>query len=131
MANSENAPGSISWTDLTVTDAKGVRDFYESVVGWTCSPVEMGDYQDYCMNVPESGKTVAGICHARGINAELPAQWLIYIVVADLQKSIEQCLSNHGNVLHQRDGTDGHDSIAVIQDPAGAVVALFQPSETS
>ena len=51
----------------------------------------MGGYADYCMNRSGDGQTVAGICHARGSNAQLPAQWLIYINVLDLNLSIEQC----------------------------------------
>ena len=79
--------GAITWTDLTVKDAKKVRDFYVKVVGWTVTPVDMDGYSDYCMNDPRSGKTVAGVCHARGGNAKLPPQWLIYINVADLDRS--------------------------------------------
>lgn len=31
----ERAPaGTIGWHDLTVTDATGIREFYEAVVGW-------------------------------------------------------------------------------------------------
>ncbi|MGH9367705.1 MAG: VOC family protein, partial [Thermoanaerobaculia bacterium] len=70
--------GSIGWVDLTVENADAVRDFYRDVTGWTISPVDMGGYSDYCMNEPASGKSVAGVCHARGVNADLPAQWLIY-----------------------------------------------------
>ncbi len=32
----------------------------------------MGGDSDFCMNQPADGKTVAGICHARGENASLP-----------------------------------------------------------
>ena len=81
--------GTISWVDLTVPDAGALRDFYRDVVGWTPVDVEMGAYNDYCMNAPGDGttdeQTVAGICHARGANASLPPQWLVYINVADLQ----------------------------------------------
>ena len=73
--------GSISWTDLTVPNAGPVRDFYLAVVGWTHTPVAMDGYDDFCMNTPADGATVAGICHRRGPNADFPAQWLIYITL--------------------------------------------------
>ena len=64
---SDPAPiGSVGWIDLTVPDAAAVRDFYQAVVGWTVSPVKMGDYDDFCMNPPSTGQPVAGVCHARG-----------------------------------------------------------------
>ena len=59
--------GAITWTDLTVDNAEGIKDFYSKVVGWNFAPVSMGDYNDYTMNTSESGKTIAGICHARGL----------------------------------------------------------------
>ena len=68
--------GAIGWADLTVENAEQVRDFYRVVVGWKVTELSMGDYNDYCMNTPTGRKTVAGVCHARGTNADLPPQWL-------------------------------------------------------
>ena len=35
--------GTVAWTDLTVPDAEGIRDFYARVVGWVPEPVAMGN----------------------------------------------------------------------------------------
>ena len=118
--------GEINWIDLTVPDAETVRDFYTQVIGWAPLKVDMGGYNDYSMHRPGSEKTVAGICHTRGRNADLPAQWLIYINVESLSLSLEACLKAGGKILRQP--TDmGSGRMAVIQDPAGAVAALYQP----
>jgi len=127
MVDSPKPVGSIVWTDLTVPDTETVRDFYQSVVGWSVDPVAMGDYEDFCVE-SEDGESVAGICHARGENANLPAQWLIYIRVLNLDNSIEQCEANGGQVL-QPPRDMGESRMAVIQDPAGAVAALFEQKE--
>lgn len=121
--------GAIMWADLTVERAEVVRDFYREVVGWTTSDVDMGGYHDYCMNQPEDGKTVAGICHARGHNAALPPHWLVYMVVEDLERSMARCTDLGGQIVAlPRDyGADGR--YAVMRDPAGAVFALFEPTE--
>ena len=126
MSDSKPSVGSISWRDLAVPKAEEVSRFYQAVVGWTADPLDMGGYDDFCMN-DANGETVAGICHARGENANLPAQWLIYITVAELHKSLEQCKTLGGKVIFgPRQMSQGE--MAVIQDPAGAVAALFQPS---
>ena len=125
MSESPSRAGAIAWIDLTTEDADGIRDFYEKVTGWSHSPVEMGDYQDYCMNASD-GDTVAGICHARGENAGLPAQWMVYINVKDLDRSIEICRAQGGKVLHGPRNL-GRAKCAVIEDPAGACAALYQP----
>ena len=125
----ESSPdvGKISWTDLTVENAEGIRDFYQQVTGWKNSPVEMGGYQDYCMNAA-NGETVAGICHARGDNADLPPVWLVYINVADIEQSIAKCKSLGGEVL-QGPRQIGGGICAVIKDPAGAIAALYQVAD--
>ncbi len=103
-----------------------LRDFYAEVVGWRPEPVDMGGYADFNMTTPESGTAAAGICFARGANADLPAAWLIYIVVEDLDGSIERCRALGGRVLAGPRSIGGQGRYGVIQDPAGAVAALFE-----
>ena len=75
--------------DLTVPDAAPVRDFYRDVVGWTAAEVDMGGYQDYTMAAGDD--PVAGVCHARGGNADVPPVWLVYFTVAELDESLRRC----------------------------------------
>ena len=117
--------GTIGWRDLTVRDAEGVRDFYQRVVGWTAKAEEMGGYSDFSMIPPGADEPVAGVCHARGANADLPAQWLMYIVVEDVALSAARCAELGGKVLSGPRPTAG-GRFCVIQDPAGAVCALYQ-----
>jgi hypothetical protein len=113
--------------DLTVESAAAVRDFYQSVVPWSVVDFDMGGYADYCMNRRADGATVAGICHARGVNSDLPPCWLVYLVVRDLDESMRRCVDLGGRIH-----TSVHDNgemgrFCVIQDPAGAYVALLEP----
>ena len=128
MANDDaTAAGRIAWTDLTVPDAERLRDFYADVVGWQPSPVDMGGYADFTMQGP-GGEPVAGVCHARGPNADLPPVWMIYINVDDLKASLERCRARGGTVLAGPRGMGQMGRYAVIRDPAGAVAALFEPA---
>ncbi|MEK7282586.1 MAG: VOC family protein [Acidobacteriota bacterium] len=120
--------GSIGWVDLTVQAAGEVRGIYEAVVGWKSSGLDMGGYSDYVMSLPRGGRTVAGICHARGSNADLPAQWLVYITVEDVDRSAERCVELGGQVLAGPREMGAHGRFCVIRDPAGAVAALFTPA---
>ncbi|MBN2433595.1 MAG: VOC family protein [Acidobacteria bacterium] len=116
--------GTISWCDLSIADAPGIRDFYQAVAGWTFSPVSMGEYDDYVMLSPED-RGVAGMCHARGTNADLPPQWLIYITVDDLDESMARCRENGGRIIAGPKSM-GQDRYCIIRDPAGAVAALYE-----
>ena len=92
----------------------------------------MGDYADFEMLPPDSAnetgsaaelapKAAAGICHARGGNAKLPPQWIIYVPVKDLARSLYLCEHLGGKVLHR---LAAHYTL--IQDPAGAVMMIYQ-----
>lgn len=132
MAESNNQPvGAISWFDLTVKNANETRDFYQAVVGWQVTDVDMGEYKDYCMNEPASGKTVAGICHAQGGNAALPPMWIMYITVENLDKSLAACEELGGKIVAPTRSYGGYGRFCIIQDPAGAVAALFEHAAKS
>lgn len=119
--------GTVTWFDLTVKNADEIRDFYAEVVGWMPQPVDMKGYADWNMTLPGTGDPATGICHARGGNADLPAQWLIYVNVDDLDASLAAVKAGGGKVLAGPKGMGNSARYAVIQDPAGAVLALFDP----
>jgi len=116
--------GKVEWMDLTVPDAGYLRNFYTSVVGWSSNEVDMGSYSDFNLNLPKSEDTIAGLCHARGSNSNIPSQWLVYVRVESVADSAEQCKKMGGEVL---DGPRrmGGSNFCVIKDPAGAVMALI------
>ena len=69
------------WTDIAVENAGELKDFYSQVFGWTVQEVPMEDeagaYADYAM-VDKKGEGVGGVCHKRGVNNDLPSQWIVY-----------------------------------------------------
>jgi len=127
MASSDTPKvGTVVWTDLTVPQAELLRDFYGSVVGWTHEPVSMGSYNDFSMVPPGSTTPATGICHARGVNEDLPPVWMIYIAVERLEESLERCRELGGTVLAAPRAVGNQGRYAVIRDPAGAVAALYE-----
>ena len=126
MSDTAKPPiGSIGWCDLTVPKADKVRDFYREVVGWTATEIDMGGYSDYVMNHPTDGTPATGVCWARGVNADLPAVWLVYFIVASLDASLAQVRARGGSVLRAPTSSGG-GMVAVVKDPAGAVCALYE-----
>ena len=118
--------GCIAWLDLTVPDAAATRDFYCQVIGWTSQDVDMTDaggaYHDYVL-LGGDGEPAAGICHARGTNQDVPPVWLVYLPVGDLGESTRRVQEDGGAILARMDGPP---AIAIVEDPAGVVLALSQ-----
>lgn len=119
--------GRILWLDLTVTDATSTRDFYQQVIGWSPEEVALKDgaerYADYNM-LGEDGTPAAGVCHARGGNADLPPVWMLYLPVGDLDESLRRVEEEGGRILKAVRSKEGELHFAVVQDPVGVFLAL-------
>lgn len=118
--------GLIKWADLTVDNAEQVVDFYQAVVGWNAVGLPVEDREDFLMTHPETGDPTAGICHQAGSLEGLPQQWLVYVTVDDLDDSIEACGSNGGKVVFGPRESETMGRWCVVEDPAGAVMALTE-----
>ncbi len=126
MSSNKAEIGAVGWFDLTIPNADELRDFYSKVTGWRPEPLSMGEYNDYVMKTPDTDRAVAGVCHARGTNKDLPPQWMIYINVKNIGESIKTCESLGGSVLMDIKEMGEYGKYCFIKDPAGAVCALFE-----
>ncbi|MCY3999375.1 MAG: VOC family protein [Bacteroidetes bacterium] len=120
---------SILWMDLTVEDAEEVRDFYSEVIGWKTQPLDMGSYDDFVM-VNDDQEPIAGVCHARGENADLPPVWIAYVQVESVDKSIKTCIEKGGQVIKPATPYSSNKKYAIIQDPAGATCAIWSEEDS-
>lgn len=126
MSQNNNETGSIGWIDLTVNNAEELKNFYSEVTGWKPENVSMGNYNDFNMISPSADVPVAGICHKRGSNSEIPSQWMIYIIVEKIEEKIKKCKELGGKVLLEIKDMGDYGKYCIIQDPANAVCALFE-----
>lgn len=123
----DGQPGTFTFADLTVPNADEVRDFYANVVGWKPVPLSMGDYDDYMMMATDEQGT--GICWLRGENDYLPPVWQIYVMVEDLDASIQAVKENGGSVIGPVRGDAENGRFCCIKDPAGAYISIMQRVE--
>lgn len=127
------ALGTLAWLDLTVDNASQVRDFYQSVLHWQPINVPMRDspapgsgptYHDYGMApVTTPDAPVTGVCHARGPNTGLPAVWIPYFTVADVQQAVSAAQAAGGSLIGEIRPM-GSGKVAFVRDPAGATFAV-------
>lgn len=118
--------GLIKWADLTVDNAGEVADFYQAVVGWNQVGLPVEGREDFLMTHPETGDPTAGICHQAGSIQGMPQQWLVYVTVDDLDDSIAACNEHSGKVVFGPRDSELMGRWCVVEDPAGAVMALTE-----
>ncbi|TNE89629.1 MAG: VOC family protein [Deltaproteobacteria bacterium] len=117
-------PSPFVWFDLCTADEPAAVAFYTAVTGWKTESWEGGSYT---MWVAADGTAVGGIDAANGA----PAHWLAYLAVADLDTAVGMVRVLGGKVLREPFAIAGVGRAAVIADPAGASLALFQPDDGS
>lgn len=127
MSTSKFEFGQFFWSDLTVPDATSLKDFYAEVAGWQVQEVAMNDngekYNDFAMMI-NNDTPVSGVCNQRGVNKNIPPQWIMYINVENVSESLNKALNLGGTLLLESKKADGSYNFVIIQDPAGAVFGL-------
>ncbi len=115
-----NAPGALSWNELGSPDIEASAHFYGDLFGWTTSPME-GD-MPYLVVSTAAGTSNGGIRPPMPEGA--PPFWLVYFATDDLPGTLAKA-GEHGGTVLIGDTDIGIAHIAIIQDPQGAVFALY------
>jgi predicted enzyme related to lactoylglutathione lyase len=114
-----NAPGALSWNELGSPDLDGSTSFYGQLFGWTFSPME-GE-MPYLV-IQNQGRANGGI--RPPMPPGTPPFWLVYFATEAIDASLARASELGGTVL--MDTTDiGIAKIGIVQDPQGAVFALY------
>lgn len=116
-----NEPVSLTWNELGTRDVEKAKAFYSAVFGWTPGGDER--YVQWELN----GKTIGGCLDlgTMGVPAEVPANWLSYFAVGNVDESAERVKELGGTVNMPPSDIPNMGRFAVVADPQGAVFAIF------
>jgi len=122
----ETDSGRFVWHDLMTKDVGAAKRFYGDLFGWRFEDTKRGG-RPYVL--ARSGPTlVAGFVDVSS-NANAGPQWLSYMSVADVDKTVALVRNDGGKVLLEpRDLPNAR--AAVIADPQGAPLGLAQLKRT-
>ncbi len=117
------AHGRVCWNELMTSDDADAQKFYSDLFGWAPQPMDMGEMGLYRVQM-------AGEKHAGGIMRspmpEAPSWWCVYFTVDDLAKSTSQARELGAKVMVENQPIPEIGTFSLLQDPVGAMVALFQ-----
>src|SRR4051812_42186030 len=123
----KHAAGTPSWADLGTTDAEAATAFYSNVFGWETEKTSAGPAGDYVL-CRLDGALVAGLYEQdqamkqRGV----PPMWLVYVSVDDVVAAAAAVPDGGGTVHGQPFEVGDAGRMALVQDPTGAMFALWQ-----
>ena len=121
------APGTFCWVELGTSDGEGAKKFYTELFGWDFTDNPIGPGMVYTM-LKQDGKDVGALYQmppemaAQGI----PPHWLSYVSVTSADEAAAKAKEAGGTLMKEPFDVFTVGRMAVVQDPTGAVFALWQ-----
>jgi len=126
----KHTPGMLCWADLATTDQDAAKSFYGKLFGWQFHDEPIPDDGVYSMALLRQ-KAVAALSgmdpdsQAKGI----PPHWNTYIAVDDVEAVAKRAAPAGGAILAGPMDVMGEGRMAIVQDPTGATLCLWQPQK--
>lgn len=121
-------PGTFGWIDLASTDMEASKSFYTQLFGWEAVDTPLGDSYSYTTFLLH-GKPVAG---GGQLSQEQQDQgmgsvWSTCVMVEDAEATVAKAQAAGGTIIAPTMDIMEEGRLAVLQDPTGAFITLWQP----
>jgi uncharacterized protein len=124
--------GSFSWAELATTDPAAAKKFYTSLFGWGVeeSPFGSGP-EDIYTRLQHTKKDVGALYPMRPEQRSqgVPPNWLPYVTVNSVDEIAKKAKGLEGKVCMEPLDVMTYGRMAIVQDPGGAALALWQARE--
>jgi uncharacterized protein len=122
------APGTFCWIELGTSDGEAAKKFYAELFGWTANDNPIGPDMVYTM-LQLDGKDAGALYKMPPDMTEqgIPPHWLSYVSVASADETAAKAKELGGTLMKEPFDVFDVGRMAVVQDPTGAVFALWQP----
>jgi predicted enzyme related to lactoylglutathione lyase len=111
--------GKICYIEMAATDVDRSAAFYKAIFGWN-----IRKRGDGAMAFDDGVGEVSG-SWVKGRTPATSPGLLVYIMVDDMEKTIEAVIANGGTIV-QPVGMDAPEITARFSDPAGNIIGLYQ-----
>jgi predicted enzyme related to lactoylglutathione lyase len=121
-----DAPGSMTWVELSTRDTRKAKEFYTTLLPWEA---EERDFDGFRYTTFKLGEQNVGGMFAMDENwpQEIPAHWMVYFAVEDADASARKVEELGGRIsVPPTDSPFGRFSL--IGDPQGGAFSIVKPS---
>lgn len=120
-------PGDFCWFELATTDQAAAKAFYGAMFGWTANDNPMGpDFHYTIFQLRGRNVAAAYTLMPEQLSQGLPPHWGAYVAVANTDEAAARAKSLGGDLVAGPMDVDEHGRMAVLRDPTGAVINLWQ-----
>ena len=125
VRRTEYEPGTPSWADLASPDLDASRAFYGALFGWAAEQSTEPEAHGYTVFM-RGDAAAAGLGPAFG---DVPPCWNTYVTVADVDEVVAAAAAAGGQVMLEPMDVFDAGRMAIIADPSGAALSLWQPGD--
>ena len=119
--------GVFSWVDLMTTDPEAAKTFYSQLFDWRFEDIPVPNSPPYSMAFKGDRRVTALFAMPESMQSQnIPPHWQSYINVTDLAATVDLWQSQGGEVLEAAFDVMDSGRMAVVKDPTGAMVNLWQ-----
>ncbi len=123
-------PGKFSWNEILTSDIAKAKGFYSELFGWSAIQTEMGPPGHKYVLFQKNGENVAGLASNQlGDWGDPSPRWASYVTVEDLKSSLARAKQLGGTLVSGPQEIPNIGQYAVIADPTGATLALYEAGE--
>ena len=123
MANAQ--PGNFVWYDLLTKDPKAAMAFYGETIGWKTQPFGDSHYTMWTASQGPLGGVMELPAEAAKMGA--PPHWIGNVCVANVDETVKKVKELGGKVHKEAEDIPTVGRFAVVSDPQGGSISLFQP----
>ena len=124
MANSIN--NQFCWNELMTPNISQAKSFYRKVFGWEMKDIPI---QDATYTIVKQGdQEIAGMMQTPAGQEHVPPHWMSYIMVDNIESTLSKAIDGGAETIVKITQIPDYGQFAVITDPTGAHVALWQKS---
>lgn len=116
--------GVFAWVDLATSDQDAAKTFYGALFGWDYDDRDGSGGSVYALATLE-GQVAAGIAVAQ----DGPPRWNSYISVRSVDGATERAQDQGADVVVEPTDVGPAGRMAVLQDPTGAAVCVWDGNE--
>ena len=118
--------GAFCWVDLSTHGGSDAVDFYSQLLGWESEAIDAGFGIPYTL-FRQDGYVVAGLAWLPAEMSEIPSAWNNYVSVDDVDALMPTVTEQGGQIVEPPFDVPDGARIALIRDPGGAALCLYEP----
>ena len=130
MEINQASPNNFCWFELATSDQSAAKKFYGGLFGWTANDAPMGpDFVYTTFQFRGRNVGAAYTLMPDQVNMGVPPHWGTYVAVASVDDSIAKAKTLGATVLAGPMDVADHGRMAVLSDPTGAVIGMWQAKQ--